>query len=69
MPGILKENRMIYVVLYDYGPYDGGYRLCYASMDKAKAALWLADHNKDHFSLEIRELPLETYLLELKQWK
>ena len=59
---------MVYVVLYDYGPYDGGKRLKYASLSKENAAVWLADHIKEFYGLELVELPLETPLKDLRQW-
>lgn len=59
---------MVYVVLYDYGPYDGGIRVRYASLSKEKAAVWLADHIKEFYGLEIRELPLEVPVDTFKEW-
>ena len=53
---------MIFIVVTDYGAYDGGDVVRYASLDKAKAAIWLADHIKEYSCLVIREYKLDTLL-------
>lgn len=51
---------MLYVVLYDYGPYDGGITIVYVSKSRRKAEQFLVANNKNFIGLEIRELPLDT---------